>query len=577
MLIFRSLRWKNFLSTGNSFNEVFLDRYSNTLVSGENGAGKSTMLDALTFVLYGKSFRGINIKNLVNSVNDKDSVVEVEFTINKVDYKIIRGQKPKIFEIYKNGELMNQDAKSADYQAVLEQQILKMSYRSFCQVVILGSSNYIPFMKLPTKDRKIIVENLLDINIFSDMSTLIKARVSDNKDRLSILSNRIENMKTKISAQETLISKLEQKSRESKDKYQKDIESIKRDIESIKGRMRAKEDKIQEIMDALPTTEPSTELNKAKNIYDKIRSNVSKVKKEVAFYEENDHCPTCFQAITESHKDSEIGGKREKVNEMESALSQMEEQMKVLKEESDKATAGLKEISLLHKDVGKDSAALSANSEYLAKMVRNMEDIDSGREELDGEKEKIFSLKEEHDAFEKNRVLLTNDRTDLEAVNDLLKDGGIKSKIIKHYLPVMNKLINQYLTSMDFFCQFSLDENFDETIKSRHRDDFSYFNFSEGERLRIDLSLLLAWREVARMKNSVNCNLLILDEVFDSSLDSVGTEEFMNILDDLGERANIFVITHKADQLVDKFSNNIHFKKKGNFSEMEFKMHKVVA
>jgi DNA repair exonuclease SbcCD ATPase subunit len=262
---------------------------------------------------------------------------------------------------------------------------------------------------------------------------------------------------------------------------------------------------------------------------------------------------------------------------MESALSQMEEQMKVLKEESDKATAGLKEISLLHKDVGKDSAALSANSEYLAKMVRNMEDIDSGREELDGEKEKIVSLKEEHDTFESNRVSLTNERTDLEAVNDLLKDGGIKSKIIKHYLPVMNKLINQYLTSMDFFCQFSLDENFDETIKSRHRDDFSYFNFSEGERLRIDLSLLLAWREVARMKNSVNCNLLILDEVFDSSLDSVGTEEFMNILDDLGERANIFVITHKADQLVDKFSNNIHFKKKGNFSEMEFKMHKVVA
>lgn len=577
MLIFRKLKWKNFLSTGNSYNEIFLDKYNNTLVSGENGAGKSTMLDALTFVLYGKSFRGINVKNLVNSVNERESVVEVEFSINRNEYRVVRGQKPKVFEIYKNGELMNQDAKVVDYQMMLEQQILRMSFKSFCQVVILGSSNYIPFMRLPSKDRKVIVENLLDINIFSDMSTIIKSKVSENKDMLQILGGRIDNLKTKITSTVDLIKRLEKKSKDSKDKYEKEIAEIKRTLESVKERMEEKEARVQEILDSFPPESPAVAYNKADKIHDRIKDNIKKIGKDISFYEENDHCPTCKQAIHEDNKQHEIGAKKEKVEELKTALVEIKDQMESYNEKVRQHNSDLHEISRLQKEIGKDGAVVGAHNEFLQKMIKNLEELDKGKEELEQEKSNAKSLKEEYDKFEGERVVLTKDRTDLEHINELLRDTGIKSKIIKYYLPVMNKLINQYLTSMDFFCQFSLDENFNETIKSRHRDEFTYFNFSEGERLRIDLSLLLAWREVARMKNSVNCNLLILDEVFDSSLDAVGTEEFMNILDDIGDRANIFVITHKADQLMDKFSNNIHFKKKGNFSEMEFKMHMVEA
>jgi DNA repair exonuclease SbcCD ATPase subunit len=569
MLIFKTVKWKNFLSTGNVETEVYLDKYNTILVSGDNGAGKSTILDALTFVLFGKSFRGINIKGLINSINEKDCVVEVEFSNSKDTYRIKRGLKPKVFEIYKNGTLIPQNATVRDYQQILEESILKMSYKAFCQVVILGSSNYIPFMKLKNNDRRKIVEDLLDINIFSIMSNMLKSKMSENKDKLQLATNRLTVLVTKIDGHKNLINRMEKKANESTTACKDDLEQTNKQIKELMSEVEKEQKTVNKLMETVKyESDVSTKLIKAESLEKQLKLNIDKINKKIEFYDENNHCPTCSQDITEDHKKSEIFKNNEKTEELVNAVNQIGHTIVETEELLKDINSTLVDIKRIEDNISKNNSSISACNRYIIKLNNDIEEIAKDREELKDEKENLSKLETEFDKFDKNKKSLVETRSIMETSALLIRDGGIKTKIIRYYLPIMNKLINQYLASMDFFCQFTLDEDFSESIKSRYRDDFTYYNFSEGERLRIDLSLLLVWREIARQKNSVNCNLLILDEIFDSSLDTVGTEEFLKILNSFGNKANVFVITHKADLLMDKFKNHIHFEKKNNFSRI---------
>ena len=569
MLVFKTVKYKNFLSTGNTPTEVYLDKYNTVLVSGDNGAGKSTVLDALTFVLFGKSFRGINIKGLTNSINEKDCIVEVEFSYNKELYKVIRGQKPKIFEIYKNGILVQQNATVRDYQQILEEQILKMSYKAFCQVVILGSSNYIPFMKLSNIDRRKIVEDLLDINIFSTMGNMLRSRILENKDKLQLISTRLTVLITKIDSHKNLIERMENKAKESVSSYKEDLQTTNKQIQELTDELNEWQKEVDELSKKTKDeNQLSSKLIKAEGLENQLKSNIKKFTKDIAFYTDNHSCPTCDQSITNEHKQSEISKKNKKIKEFNDAVNKIGETILSAENTLTEINSILADITKLDKKISNNNSSISASNQYITKLNADIQEIAQDREELDNERERLEEMEAEYIKVDNKKEGLVETRTIMEDTSSLIKEGGIKTKIVRYYLPVMNKLINDYLASMDFFCQFTLDEDFSETIKSRYRDDFTYFNFSEGERLRIDLSLLLVWREIARQKNSVNCNLLILDEVFDSSLDAVGTEEFLKILNTFGERANVFVITHKADQLMDRFKNHIHLEKKNNFSRI---------
>jgi DNA repair exonuclease SbcCD ATPase subunit len=566
MIIFKTLRWKNLLSTGNHFTELKLNSNTNTLVVGTNGSGKSTMLDALCFALFGKPFRNVNKPNLLNSINGKDCVVEVEFDIGSKEYKIVRGIKPNIFEIYQDGILVNQDASVRDYQDYLERFIVKLNYKSFTQIVILGSASFTPFMQLSASDRRAIIEDLLDIQIFSTMNGLVRERLSINKENMIVKKSDIELLKQRYTLKKEHQDKLNENKEVKVNEYASEIQSCRETILTLHREIDNLEREKQtytEICSKIPENEKK--IIALKKVESKIESKISEVGTDRSFYEHNADCPTCRQAITLESKERHLGNLLSKDQELASGLIEL--QAKIIEHEtlltslrSDEQTLQTVRIELATKQTGK--AGLEA---AIVKLEKQIADLNTTEESADANE--LVVLNDQITTTENELRDLIEDKSYHDTAASLLRDSGIKTKIIKQYLPIINKLVNKYLASLDFFVNFNLDESFKETIKSRHRDDFSYHNFSEGEKQRIDMALMLTWRAVAKLKNSSNTNLLILDEVFDSSLDTTGTEELMKILHGL-EGVNLFVISHKGDILQDKFINTIKFEKVKNFSRI---------
>jgi len=570
MINFKTVRFRNFGSFGNNETEINLDKHNFVLVSGNNGHGKSfALLDSITFALFGKPFRKINIPQLTNSVNQKDCMVEVDFLIGTDEYTIRRGLKPKIFEIFKDGKLIDQSAKSKDYQRMLEEQILKMNYKSFTQVVILGSSSFVPFMQLTAADRRSVIEDILDINVFSLMNGILKTRVLTLKEEERELGYEISIAKEKIDIQHNHIKKIQDKSQESINEIKEDIKTIISEAHEVSNSMSSIGVEIDELKNQITNKDSVvSSLSKINKLKDSIDKNIQTTEKDIRFYTDNQNCPTCHQHIEDDHREDMIEDKRNKKSEYTEGLSQINLKLEELSGELTLVQEVMSDIAKKEKELSELNTELSIKKDRIDNANKRISSIKSKDTDDTQEKERLKELVKELADLDSVHESNTSQMHDYGIVSGLLKDSGIKSKIIKYYLPIMNRLINKYLGSMDFFAQFHLDENFNETIKSRHRDEFSYMSFSEGEKMRIDLALLLSWREVARLKNSANTNLLILDEVFDSSLDSMGTDEFMKLLYNLGKKVNVFIISHRTDQLSDKFEHTITFEKKNNFSRI---------
>jgi DNA repair exonuclease SbcCD ATPase subunit len=569
MIIFSKVRWKNFLSTGASFTEIDFTRSQNTLIIGNNGAGKSTILDALCFGLFGKPFRKINKPQLLNSINGQACVVEIEFKLGKKQYKVVRGIKPNVFEIYCNGVMINQDAAVKDYQEVLEKNILKLSYKSFTQVVILGSASFVPFMQLSPSDRRTIIEDLLDIGIFSSMNgmvkekmTLVKESVTKTRYEMDLTSERITFQKQSIEEHKNRtteeVKKKQEEVKQSIDQtfsLQKDVELIQKHIDSLQ----------KKIQDKLSLEKKSSKLSQ---IELKLESKLKKLEKEEKFYEEHQDCPTCKQGIADTFRHSQLSGINQTKGEIGIGIKDIETKIQETNQRLEEIQKIVKHIQEHNNEIVRHNSTISAVHSFIAKLQKEIETLSVHKDSLEVDNARLKELKAELGVLVNRQQELSNEKQYLELASNLLKDTGIKTKIIRQYLPIMNKLINKYLTAMDFFVNFNINESFEETIKSRHRDDFSYANFSEGEKLRIDLALLFTWRQIAKLKNSTNTNLLILDEVFDSSLDGVGTDEFLKLIYEMGKDTNVFVISHKGDQLFDKFRSTIRFEKVNNFSRI---------
>ncbi len=568
MITFRNVRWRNLLSTGNNFTEIKLDANTNTLIVGENGSGKSTMLDALCFGLFGKAFRNINKPQLINSVNGKECVVEVEFDTGNKSFKIIRGIKPNIFEIYQDGELLNQDAASRDYQEYLEKFVLKLNYKSFTQIVILGSASFTPFMQLSAADRRAIIEDLLDIQIFSTMNSLVKEKLSSNKENIIVKKNKIEFDNQKYEILKKHLADLKSGNEKKVQTYENEIQSSLQTISELLANVEsgtAESMARQELV--VNKIETETKIKKITKLESQIENNLSKFQKDINFFEENNNCPTCRQTIALEFKERELANLGTKVTECEHGLQKINEKLEEEQKKLNEIFNHQKRIQEIQVSIATNNASINEINKYIIKLKENIKNIQSQQGPSKEQEDELNTLKDGLKTLEEELKELIEEKTYYETASLLLKDTGIKTKIIKQYLPIINKLVNKYLSSLNFFVNFNLDESFKETIKSRHRDEFGYHNFSEGEKQRIDMALMLTWRAVAKLKNSANTNLLILDETFDSSLDVGGTEELMKILHML-EGVNLFVISHKGDILQDKFMNVIRFAKEKNFSRI---------
>ena len=568
MILFEKIRWKNFLSTGNQYSEISFQDHATTLIVGVNGSGKSTVLDALTFSLFGKPFRKINKPQLINSTNEKDCRVEVEFSLGTTSWRVVRGIKPNTFEIYRDDKLLDQSANANDQQKWLEQNVLKMNYKSFTQIVVLGSSTFVPFMQLTATNRRDVIEDLLDIKIFSSMNNIIRDKIRQVKEEIKVLDLKKESLNDKVGMQEKFIDEVETRGKENIKEKDDKIKVLKVEIDAHIEHNQLKESQVEDLTKEQETLIGSSEkLLKLNTLKGKISHNVSTITKEHKFFTDNTVCPTCTQSIDEEFRINKIDDAQSKAKELQSGYKQLEDAIKNEQERERQFTTLSKEITNLTHGISKNNTRVSGCQRQVQELESEIQTLTSQLENRSVEHDKLETFKENLQETYDELVSRKDTNKYYNFTYGLLKDGGVKTKIIKKYLPLINQQVNRYLQMMDFYINFTLDEEFNETIQSPIHEDFSYASFSEGEKQRIDLALLFTWREVAKFKNSVSTNLMILDEVFDSSLDGQGTEEFLKIIRYVITDANIFVISHK-NGMEDKFENVVRFEKLKGFSRM---------
>ena len=575
MIVFEKVRWKNFLSTGNVFSEIDLQRSRTNLIVGHNGSGKSTILDALTFSLFGKPFRKISKSMLVNSVNEKDTMVEVEFSIGKNSYQVIRGIKPNKFMVYCNGQPWDEDAKAVDQQKNLEQNVLKMNFKSFTQIVVLGSSTFVPFMRLPGQQRREIIEDILDIQVFSVMNSRLKDKIRENNEEIKDLDYQLHLLEEKIELQKQYMLELKKKTDAEIDKKKEKIKEYQQEEESSLENIRDLTDQVTNLSTEMEEySKSSSKLKKLNTFLIKLNQKLQTCKKEHEFFEDNHVCPTCTQDLSDEFRADKIEEGKTKLDEMNVGYEKMQTAIKDEEERNEKFLKLTQEVNTKNTTITNINYQLMSIRNNIDEISKEIKELEGSTPDKKAEFVKLEGLIEDKKATKKNCAVSKKDRDVLQVATTLLKDSGIKTRIIKTYLPTMNKLINQFLQSMDFYVNFTLNENFEETIKSRYRDVFSYESFSEGEKARIDISLLLTWRSIAKLKNSVDTNLLILDEIFDGSLDQSGTSDLGWILRNFDDNTNVFVISHKTI-LDDKFDRTITVNKDKNYSTLEETVHEV--